>query len=179
MARFPAPEKKGSHKRGGRVYLEVNIDEQSPNGHHVPVYHVAETMASDSATLPTVLEGSTCVLCIIGEGEGGFLPAPPPSGEIAIAYCTFLRAFDRRTRKYADEIPMPVLAGILRAGRSLSSFKREWPATLNTLTADPIPHAAVALARARTCGLRGVEKRASYYGCRRSGKPSSQLPRRM
>jgi hypothetical protein len=102
-----------------------------------------------------------------------FLPAPRPSGEITIAYCTFLRAFDRRTRKYADEIPpMPVLAGILRAARALSFeaqriwaeriFERMWPATLDTLTTDRIPHAAVALALARTCGLRGVQKRASY-----------------
>ena len=67
---------------------------------------------------------------------------------------------------------MPVLAGILRAARALSFeaqrkwaeriFERMWPATLDTLTADPIPHAAVALALARTCGLRGVQKRASY-----------------
>ena len=70
-----------------------------------------------------------------------------PSGEIAIAYC--LRAFGRRTRKYADEIPpMPVLAGVLRAARPLAfeahrnwaerAFNRMWPATLDTLTTDPI-----------------------------------------
>ena len=67
---------------------------------------------------------------------------------------------------------MPVLAGILRAARALSFdaqrvwaeriFVRMWPATLDTLTTDPIPHAAVALALARACGLRGVQKRASY-----------------
>lgn len=67
---------------------------------------------------------------------------------------------------------MPVLAGVLRAARALSFdaqrkwaeriFDRMWPATLDTLTADPIPHAAVALALARTCGLRSVQKRASY-----------------
>jgi hypothetical protein len=67
---------------------------------------------------------------------------------------------------------MPVLAGVLRAARALSFedqrkwaeriFERMWPATLDTLTTDPIPHAAVALALARTCGLRGVQKRASY-----------------
>jgi hypothetical protein len=67
---------------------------------------------------------------------------------------------------------MSVLAGILRAARALSFeaqrvwaeriFERMWPATLDTLTTEPIPHAAVALALARTCGLRGVQKRASY-----------------
>ena len=67
---------------------------------------------------------------------------------------------------------MPILAGVLRAARALSFdaqckwaeriFERMWPATLDTLTTDAIPHAAVALALARTCGLRGVQKRASY-----------------
>jgi hypothetical protein len=98
-----------------------------------------------------------------------------PSGEIAIAYCnlTFFVASDRRTRKYAVEIPpMPVLAGVLRAASALSFkaqctwaegiLERMWPAKLGTLTADPIPHAAVALGLARTCGLRGVQKRAAY-----------------
>jgi hypothetical protein len=86
---------------------------------------------------------------------------------------TFCVAFDRRTRKYAVEIPpMPVLAGVLRAASALSFkaqriwaegiLERMWPATLDTVTTDPIPHAAVALALARTCGLRGVQKRASY-----------------
>ena len=76
-------------------------------------------------------------------------------------------------RKYGDEPPpMPVLAGVLRAARALSfdaqrkwaerMLERTWPATLDALTADPMPHAGVALALARTCGLRGVQKRASY-----------------
>jgi hypothetical protein len=67
---------------------------------------------------------------------------------------------------------MPILAGVLRAARALS-FKEQhkwaerilksmWPATFSTLTTDPIPHAAIALTLARTCGLRGVQKRASY-----------------
>jgi hypothetical protein len=69
-------------------------------------------------------------------------------------------------------MPMPVLAGVLRASRDLSFkaqlvwagriLERMWPAELDSLTNDPIPHAAVALALARTCGLRGVQKRASY-----------------
>jgi hypothetical protein len=78
-----------------------------------------------------------------------------------------------RFRKYADETPpMPFLAGVLRAARALSfdaqckwaerMFERMWPPTLDTLTADAVPHAAVALALARNCGLRGVQKRASY-----------------
>jgi hypothetical protein len=67
---------------------------------------------------------------------------------------------------------MPVLAGVLRAAQTLSFeayrkwaeriLERMWPATLDALTTDPIPHAAFALALARTCGLRGVQKRASY-----------------
>ena len=67
---------------------------------------------------------------------------------------------------------MPVLAGVLRAAGVLSFgvqlkwaeriFERMWPTTLDTLTTDAIPHAAVALALARTRGLRGVQKRASY-----------------
>ena len=52
---------KGSHRRGGRAFLEVEIDERSPNGHHLPVYRVAETTADDFATLLTVIEESTCV----------------------------------------------------------------------------------------------------------------------
>ena len=81
--------------------------------------------------------------------------------------------FDQHTRKYTDDTPpMPVLAGVLRAARALAFkvqrewaeriFERMWPEALDTLTMDPIPHAAVALALARTCGLRGVQKRASY-----------------
>jgi hypothetical protein len=67
---------------------------------------------------------------------------------------------------------MLILAGVLRAARALSFdaqrkwaeriFERMWPATLDTITTEAIPHAAVALALARTCGLRGVQKRASY-----------------
>ena len=67
---------------------------------------------------------------------------------------------------------MPVLGGVLRAARALSFeaqrkwaeriLERMWPATLDTLTTNPIPHAAVALALARNCGLRSVQKRASY-----------------
>jgi hypothetical protein len=59
-------EEKGSHKRGGRAYLEVEIDERSPNGHHLPVYHVTETTADDFATLLTMMDESTCVLYYIG-----------------------------------------------------------------------------------------------------------------
>jgi hypothetical protein len=65
---------------------------------------------------------------------------------------------------------MPFLAGVLCAARALSfdaqrkwaehMFERMWPPTPDTLTADAVPHAAVALAR--NCGLRGVQKRASY-----------------
>jgi len=67
---------------------------------------------------------------------------------------------------------MPVLAAVLRAARALSFdaqrkwaeriFERMWPATLDALTTDAIPHAAAALTLARTCNLRGVQKRASY-----------------
>jgi hypothetical protein len=67
---------------------------------------------------------------------------------------------------------MPILAGVLRAARALSFkaqhvwaeriLRRMWPAELDSLTNDPIPHAAVALALARTCGVRDIQKRASY-----------------
>jgi hypothetical protein len=76
-------------------------------------------------------------------------------------------------RKYADEgPPMRILAGVLRAARALSfdaqrkwaerMLERTWPATLDALTIDPMPDAAEAFAFARACGLRGVQKRASY-----------------
>ena len=73
-------EDKGSHKRGGRAYLEVEIDERSPNGHHLPVYRVTETTADDFATLLTMIDESTCVL---------YYMRPRPSSKIAIAYRTF------------------------------------------------------------------------------------------
>ncbi|KAI0266016.1 hypothetical protein BGY98DRAFT_898936, partial [Russula aff. rugulosa BPL654] len=68
--------------------------------------------------------------------------------------------------------PMPFLAGVLRAAHALSFeaerkwaeriLERMWPAKLDSLTTDPIPHAASALKLARTYNLRGVQKRASY-----------------
>jgi hypothetical protein len=103
-----------------------------------------------------------------------FSSAAPRRLEPAIAYCTFCMS-DRRARKYAEKTPpMPVLAGVLRVARHLSFdvqyrwakriFERRWPATLNSITYDTIPYAAAALALslARTYGLRGVQKRASY-----------------
>ena len=67
---------------------------------------------------------------------------------------------------------MPVLAGVLRAARALSfgaqrkwaerMLGRTWSATLDALTANPMPYAAEALAFARSYGLMGVRKRASY-----------------
>jgi hypothetical protein len=138
-AYFAAMFHQGENLKGGgggnrRRYLEVEVDERSPNGGHLPVYRVPETTADDFASLLSLIE---------------------------------------EPMKYADEAPpMPILAGVLRAARALSFdaqykwaeriFERMWPATLDTLTTDAIPHAAVALALARTCGLRGVQKRASY-----------------
>ena len=62
-------------------------------------------------------------------------------------------------------------------GRSVTWNVCGWP-KLDTLTMDPIPHAALAMELARTCGLRGVQKRASYelHGCLRSGKSSPHPP---
>jgi len=67
---------------------------------------------------------------------------------------------------------MPVLAGVLRAACALSfdaqskwagrMLGRTWSVALDTLTANPMPHAAEALAFARSYGLVGVQKRASY-----------------
>lgn len=45
-------EKKG----GNRRYLEVEVDERSPNGGHLPVYRVSETTADDFASLLSLIE---------------------------------------------------------------------------------------------------------------------------
>ena len=152
------------NRRGGRSYLEVEVDERSPNV-HIPVYRVAETTADDFATLLTVIEEPMCVLfCVFRVTSRGWKNR-------SLTFCCAWGRIDRR--KYAEEAPpMPVLAGVLRAAGALSFdaqlkwaeriFERMWPATLDTLTTDAIPHAAVALALARNCGLRGVQKRASY-----------------
>jgi len=100
----------------------------------LPVYRVDETTAEDFASLLTVIE---------------------------------------EPMKYGEESPpMPVLAGVLRAARALSfgaqrkwaerMLGRTWSAALDTLTANPMPHAAEALAFARSYGLLSVQKRASY-----------------
>jgi hypothetical protein len=72
-------EKEGQ-KRGGRAYLEVEVDERNPNDRHIPVYRVTETTANDFATLLTAIEGTTwmCVLSLIGVLFP--LPAPLPVG---------------------------------------------------------------------------------------------------
>jgi hypothetical protein len=120
-------------KDGGRAYLKVEIDTRSPNGHHLPVYSVAETTAYDFAALLAVIEDPM--------------------------YVANIRC-------------MPVLAGVLRAARTLSFevrrrwaeciFERMWSAKLDTLTRDAAPHAGIALVLARTYDLRGVQKRSSY-----------------
>jgi len=157
-AYFAAVFPEEGHTRGGRV----KVDEGRSNGHHLPVYRVAETTADDFATLLTVIDESMYVRC---------LRFSPPRHVRRLQSRSLMRV--DHTRKYGDETPpMLVLAGVLRAARALSFdlqrkwaerfFGRMWPATLDSLTIDPIPHAAVALALARTCGLRGVQKRASY-----------------
>ena len=67
---------------------------------------------------------------------------------------------------------MRVLVGVLRAARALSfdaqcrwaerMLDRIWSATLDALTANPMPHAAEAFTFARRYGLLGMQKRASY-----------------
>ena len=77
-------EKRGN-RHGGRAYLEVEVDERSPNG-HLPVYRVAETTADDFATLLTVIEEPMCVsVCS--------LPSPAPRRETGSL--TLLRGSDR------------------------------------------------------------------------------------
>ena len=51
-----------------RTYFEVEIevDEQNPNGHHLPVYRVTETTANDFATLLTLIEEPLCVASSVG-----------------------------------------------------------------------------------------------------------------
>ncbi len=44
----------------GCAYLEIEIDEQSPNA-HIPVYRGSETAADDFASLLTVIEEPMCV----------------------------------------------------------------------------------------------------------------------
>lgn len=161
---------KGGNRHGGRTYLEVEVDERNPNG-HIPVYRVAETTADDFATLLSVIEEPMCVSVCFSFFLSFLLLRHVREKTQSIAY--LLCAGGSYDRKYADEAPpMLILAGVLRAARALSFdaqrkwaeriFERMWPATLDTLTTDAIPHAAVALALARTCGLRGVQKRASY-----------------
>ncbi|KAI9440079.1 hypothetical protein H4582DRAFT_1812363, partial [Lactarius indigo] len=81
---------------------------------------------------------------------------------------------------YTDDAPpMPILAGVLRAGRALSFdaqlkwaervFERMWPSTLDALTDEVIPHASAALALARSHGIHSVRKRASYELLRMPG----------
>jgi hypothetical protein len=48
-------EKGAARQHGGRAFLEVEVDEQSPNG-HLPVYRVADTTADDFVRLLTVIE---------------------------------------------------------------------------------------------------------------------------
>ena len=145
---------RGMPSQGGRAYLEVEVDERSPNA-HIPVYRVSETTANDFVALLTVIEEPMCVFAFY---------VPPTA-----YFCTWVC----NCSKYADEAPpMPILAGVLRAARALSFdaqrkwaervFERMWPATLDAVTDKPIPHASVALALARTYGIHGVQKRASY-----------------
>lgn len=126
-------QKKGMPSQGGRAYLEVEADERSPNA-HIPVYRITETTAEDFAALLTAIE---------------------------------------EPMKYTDDAPpMPILAGVLRAARALSFdaqhkwakrlFERMWPAALDALTDEVIPHASAALALARTYEIHSVRKRASY-----------------
>ena len=125
-------------KDGECEYIEVEVDARSPNGNHPPVlrlpfYRAVETTADDFAMLLTAVEEPMC--------------AP-----------------------HADR--MPFLVGVFRAARALSFeahrewaegiLERMWSAELDALTSEPMPHAGVALALARTCGLRGVQKRAGY-----------------
>lgn len=54
-------QKRGMPSHGGRAYLEVEVDERSPNA-GIPVYRVSETTADDFAALLTVIEEPMCVL---------------------------------------------------------------------------------------------------------------------
>ena len=117
-------------KRGGR---EVEIDATSPNGHHLPVYRVAETTAYDFAALLSVVEDPMCVANV--------RRMPVLVGVLRAARAL---SFEMQ-RKWAECI-----------------FDRMWSAKLDTLTRNSLPYAAVALALARTYDLRGVQKRASY-----------------
>jgi len=144
-------------------------DVRGPKRSNLPVYRVTETMAEDFTSLLTVIEEPMCV------SLPPFLSARPRpmSGSCAQHRVRLLLDCVEIVRKYADDgPPIPVLTGVLRAARALSfdaqrkwadrTLERTWSATLEALTADPTPHAAEAFAFARACGLRGVQKRASY-----------------
>ena len=134
---------------------EIEIDEQSPN---LPVYRVFETTMGDFTMLLALIEEPLCVAAF---------------RRVKFTITYLLYPFDRRTRQYAEFTPpMHFLAGVLRAACALTfkaqrmwaerKLKRMWSETLDTLTTDPKPDAVFALSLARACGLRGVEKRASY-----------------
>jgi hypothetical protein len=53
-------QKRAIPPHGGRAYLEVEVDERSPNA-HIPVYRVSETTADDFAALLTLIEEPMCV----------------------------------------------------------------------------------------------------------------------
>ena len=55
-AYFAAMFLENGKKGGNRRYLEVEVDERSPNGGHLPVYRVSETTADDFASLLSLIE---------------------------------------------------------------------------------------------------------------------------
>jgi hypothetical protein len=69
-AYFAAMFHQGENLKGGgggnrRRYLEVEVDERSPNGGHLPVYRVPETTADDFASLLSLIEEPMCVsVCV-------------------------------------------------------------------------------------------------------------------
>ncbi|KAI9450148.1 hypothetical protein BJY52DRAFT_201777 [Lactarius psammicola] len=126
-------QKKGMPSQGGRAYLEVEVDERSPNA-HIPVYRVSETTAEDFAALLTVIE----------EPMKYTDEAPPMPILAGVLRSARALSFDAQ-RKWAERV-----------------FERMWPATLDAVTDKVIPHASAALALARTYGIHSVRKRASY-----------------
>lgn len=189
-AYFATVFQKGSHKHGGRAYLEVEVDERSPNGHHLPVYRIAETTANDFATLLSVMEGNWCVLyyrCF------SFSPAPRLLGKIAIAYCTFFACVLINILGNTQMIPHQCLSWLVfsvqRAllllkcnvnGRSVSSSEcglRRW--ILSQWTQSHMQLSHLRSHAPAVCVVSRSAQVTSYYGCRRSGKPSSQLPQLM
>ena len=165
-------------RSGGWAYLDDETDERSRPVYWVrgPVHRVAETTADDFATLLIVIEEPMCV--------------PTSVGEIAVAYCTFCVAFDRRTvlgntQMRYHRCPSWLVFSALRMhfllkqnvnGRSVSwsvCGRRSWIPSQRTQSHMRLPR--LSSLAPTICAVSKSAQVTSYYECRRSSKSSSSL----